>query len=226
MRGAVGADQAGAVNGKPDGQALQRDVVHDLIVGALQECRIDCDEGLVAFRRHARREGHRMLFCDPDVETALGKQFGKFINTGAGRHGCSYRHNSVVQFGLGEQGVGENAGIARRIGRRFFLCAGDDVEAGNAMILVIAVFRGRVAVAFARHDVKQYRAVQFAVADIAQHGQEVVEIVTVDRTDVIKAHFLEQRAARRHATGVFLGQASGAFDAVGEFLRHLLGDVA
>ena len=68
---AVGADQAGAVDGEAHRQVLDRDVVHDLVVGALQEGRIDRAERLYAFGRQARGEGHRVLLGDADVEGAL-----------------------------------------------------------------------------------------------------------------------------------------------------------
>ncbi len=48
MGRAVGADEARAVDGKTDRQALDRNVVYHLIVGALQEGRIDRGERLVA----------------------------------------------------------------------------------------------------------------------------------------------------------------------------------
>ena len=46
MRRPVGADKAGPVDGKAHGQVLDRDIMHDLIVGALQEGRIDRANGL------------------------------------------------------------------------------------------------------------------------------------------------------------------------------------
>ena len=46
MGRAVGADQAGAVERKPHRQPLDRHVVHDLVIGALQEGRIDRANGL------------------------------------------------------------------------------------------------------------------------------------------------------------------------------------
>ncbi len=49
MRRAVGADEAGAIDGETDGQILDGDVVDDLIVAALQECRINRGERTVAF---------------------------------------------------------------------------------------------------------------------------------------------------------------------------------
>ena len=73
MGRAVGADQAGAVDRKAHRQALDRDVMDDLVVAALQEGRIDRAERLVAFGRKARGEGHRMLLGDADVEGAVGE---------------------------------------------------------------------------------------------------------------------------------------------------------
>jgi len=70
---AVGADIAGAVHGEPDGQVLQRDVMHDLVEGALQERRIDRRERLHAVGRQSGGERHRMLFSETDVEGAVGK---------------------------------------------------------------------------------------------------------------------------------------------------------
>ena len=51
-----------------DRQILDRDVVDDLIVGALQEGRIDRAERPHALRGEAGGEGHRMLLGDADVE--------------------------------------------------------------------------------------------------------------------------------------------------------------
>jgi hypothetical protein len=70
MGRAVGADEAGAVDGEAHRQLLDRHVMHDLVVAALQEGRIDRAERLVAFRRQAGREGHRMLLGDADIEGA------------------------------------------------------------------------------------------------------------------------------------------------------------
>ena len=43
------------------GQALQRDVVHDLVVAALQEGRVDGRDGNHALARQARRKRHGVL---------------------------------------------------------------------------------------------------------------------------------------------------------------------
>ena len=83
---AVGADQAGAVDREAHRQALDRHVVHDLVVGALQEGRVDRGERLVALGGEAGREGHRVLLGDADVEGALREGLAEHVDAGAGRH--------------------------------------------------------------------------------------------------------------------------------------------
>ena len=73
MGRAVGADQPGPVDGEADRQLLDGDVMHDLVVGALEEGRIDGGKGLEAFGRKPGGEGHRVLLGDADIEAALGK---------------------------------------------------------------------------------------------------------------------------------------------------------
>ena len=73
VRRAVGADQPCAIHREAHGQILDRHVVDDLVVGALQEGRIDRGERPIALRRESRGEGHRMLLGDADVERTLGE---------------------------------------------------------------------------------------------------------------------------------------------------------
>ena len=83
MGRAVGADEAGAVDGEAHRQALDRDVVHDLVVAALQEGRIDRAERLVAFGREAGGERHRMLLGDADIEGARREGLLEHVEAGA-----------------------------------------------------------------------------------------------------------------------------------------------
>ena len=50
----VGTHQTGAIYGEAHRQALDRNVVHHLVVGALEERRVDRRERLEAFRRRQR----------------------------------------------------------------------------------------------------------------------------------------------------------------------------
>lgn len=54
----------------------------------------------------------------------------------------------------------------------------------------------------------------------------MVEIVTVDRTDIIEAQFLEQGAAGRHAAGEFVGLARGGVQRAGQLARQFLQRIA
>ena len=70
MGRAVGADEAGAVERKAHRQLLDGDVMHDLVIGALQEGRIDRGERLEAFGRQTRGEGDAVLLGNADIERA------------------------------------------------------------------------------------------------------------------------------------------------------------
>ncbi len=90
MRGmgrAIGADQAGAVDGKAHRQALDRHVVHDLVVAALQEGRIKRAERLHPPRRQPGRESHGMLLGNAHVEAAARETLGHQVQAGPVRHG-------------------------------------------------------------------------------------------------------------------------------------------
>ena len=67
----VGADQPGAVDREAHRQFLDRDIVHDLVIGALQKGRIDRGERLHALGGEAGGEGHRVLLGDADIEAAF-----------------------------------------------------------------------------------------------------------------------------------------------------------
>ena len=202
MGRAVGADEAGAIEREAHRQALDRDVVHDLVIGALQEGRIDRAERLVAFRREPGREGHRMLLGNADIEGALGKRLLENVDAGARRHRRGDRDDRFVLGGFLGQALAEHLGVGRRVRLGLGLRAGGDVELHDAMIFVARRFGGRVALALLRHDMNEHRPV-LGVAHILQHRDQVFEIVAVDRTDVIEAEFVEQRAAGEEAAREF-----------------------
>ncbi len=158
MRRAVGADETGAVDREAHRQALDRDVVDDLVVGALQEGGIERGERLVALGGKAGGEGHRMLFGDADIETAGREDFGELVEAGAVRHGGGDADDLVVELRFLHQRFGEDARIARRIRLYLGLRAGDDVELVDAVILVGGGFGGRIALALLRDDMDQHRA--------------------------------------------------------------------
>ena len=123
MGRAVGADEAGAVHGEAHRQALDGDVVHDLIVGALQEGRVDGGERLQAFGREARREGYAVLLGDADVEAAVGKFLGEQVEPGARRHRGGDGDDLVVLPRLLDQALGVTPWCRRAHAAFDFACA-------------------------------------------------------------------------------------------------------
>ena len=72
MSRAVVAGEAGAVHAEGDVEVLQRDIVNDHVVGALQESGVNGQEGFHAsYGKAARKEGG-VLFGDADVVTSVG----------------------------------------------------------------------------------------------------------------------------------------------------------
>ena len=222
MRRAVGADQPGPVDRETHRQVLDRDIVHHLVVGALQERRIDRAERLVALGGETRCERHRMLFGDANVERPVGIGAAEEIEPGARRHRRGDRDDFFVARGFRDQRVGEHPGIGRRVGLGLGLGAGDHVKGVHAVIFVVGRFGGRVALSLLGDHMDQHRAIGH-VADIFQNRQQVVEVVAVDRPDIEKAQLLEQRAAGPEAAAVFFGQARLVVPELGQPPRELLG---
>ncbi len=226
MGGTVGADQSGAIDRETYRQALDRDVVHHLVIAALQEGRIDRAERFVALGRKTGGKCHRMLFGDADIEGALWEGFGENIDPGAGRHCGGNADDLVVLLRLLDEALAEYVLVGRRIRLGFRLRAGRDVEFYDGVILVGGSFRRAVALALLRHDMDQDRT-SLHVAYVLQDRQQMVEIVAVDRADIIEAEFLEQRAAADHeAAGIFFRPVGAVRQHFRQMLAELLGGFA
>ena len=115
MGRAVGADEAGAIDGEAHRQILDRDVMHDLVVGALQEGGIDRRERLVALGGQPGGERHRMLLGDADIEGAVRKRFAENIEAGARRHRRGDGDDALVLLRFLHQALAEHLGVGRRI---------------------------------------------------------------------------------------------------------------
>ena len=69
---AVLAHQARAIHAEDHRQVLHRDVVDDVVVGALEEGAVDGADRTDALRGQPAREGDRVPLGDADVEEPLG----------------------------------------------------------------------------------------------------------------------------------------------------------
>ena len=111
---AVVAGETGAVDSEDHRQSLQADIVHDLVVGALQEGRVDADDRAHPLRGETGGEGDRVLFGDADVEEAIWVDRLELGERGAGRHGGGDGDDPGIVFGQLDQRLREDILILRR----------------------------------------------------------------------------------------------------------------
>ena len=137
MGRAVGADEAGAVDGEAHRQRLDRDVVDDLVVGALQEGRIDRGERLQALGGEAGGEGHARA-ARRCRHRSCARESASANRSSPVPDGIAAVMATILSSVLGflDQALGEDLGVGRRVRLRLGLRAGDDVELGDAVILV------------------------------------------------------------------------------------------
>ena len=103
--------------------------------------------------------------------------------------------------------------------------AGNDIELVDAVIFVGGGFRRGIALALLRDNMDQHRAVTI-VADIAQNGDQMFEIMPVNRADMIKSKLFKHRAASHIAPRMFDGAGDRAVDSLAEIGSQLLADLA
>ena len=200
MGRAVGADEAGAVHRETNRQALDRHIVHDLVVGALQERRINGRERLEAFGGEPGGEGHPMLLGDADIEAAIGKLLGEKVEPGARRHRRGNGNDLVVLPRFLDEGFGVDFGVGRRGRFRLGLGTRCHVELDDAVIFVGRFFGRLVALALFRDDVNEERPV-LGVPHVYKHRQEMIDVVAVD---IEEPELVEQGTPGHETAGVFL----------------------
>ena len=86
MAAPVVSNKAGAVDREDHFLVLHGDIVDDLVVGPLQERRVDADHGPHAARRKPRGEGDGMLLRYRDVKELLRVLPGELLHPRALAH--------------------------------------------------------------------------------------------------------------------------------------------
>ena len=77
MGRAIRAHNPRPVNGKGHVQVLHADVMNQLVIGPLQEGRIDGYYGLETVAGGTGGKGQRVLFGNPDIKVSIGMLFRK-----------------------------------------------------------------------------------------------------------------------------------------------------
>ena len=119
--------------------------MHDLIVTALQECRINRAERAHSTSGEGGGKCDGVLFSDAHIETAAGIAFHEFGQPGAVGHGGCYRTDTRVFCRMGQQSLGKNRCVGRRVRGCGFLFARQHVELARRVPLVAGIFGGGIA---------------------------------------------------------------------------------
>ena len=194
-----------------------------LIVGALQKSRVDRHHRFHALAGEPRGEGHRVLLGDADVEIALRIFPREAHQARAFAHRRRNRDQALVLRGHVAQPIAENLGVGRLCARFPADDAGVGLKLGNAVVEHRIGLGQLVALALPGHHVQELRPLQFP--DVLQRRDERVQVVAVDRADIVEPEFLEHGGRQGHALGVFL-DALCQFPQRRHFAQHRLAGLA
>jgi hypothetical protein len=159
-----------------------------------------------------------MLFGNANIKTPAREFLREQVKPRAGWHGGIDGDDALIRFSLRDQRIGEDLGEGRRSRRCLGLFAGDDIELHHAVIFVGRGFRRRIALALLRHHMQQDRALVIRIAQIAQNGQQMVQIMPIHGADIIEAKLFKQSAAGQQPARIFIGPRAARSKGAGKRL--------
>ena len=199
VRGTVRAHDAGAVERQRHREMHQADVVHQLVVSALEKRRVDGGHRAHPLARQAAREVHGVLLGNAHVEETVREALGEFFEARSFAHRRRNGHDPGIPFGQLRDGLAEDRRVARRLGGGLVERSGRDVELCHAVIFHGELLGVGIPLALLRHDVEQRGA--RLVLDLGQDVQEVLDAVPVDRAHVAEPQLLEHQARDQQGLG-------------------------
>jgi hypothetical protein len=217
---AVGADHAAAIDREQHVEVLRRDVVHQLVVGALQEGGVDRDDGFGAFAGHAGGERDRVLLGDGDIEIAIRVFPAEAHQARTLAHRGGDAQQQRVDRGHVAQPVAEDVGVGRLLAAGLGDQALFGIERRHGVVADLVVLGQLVALALGGHHVQQLRALEGLQQ--LERGDQRADVVAVDRPGVVEAHFLEQRGRHEHALPVLFPAAHEARRLAGALVAEQL----
>ena len=169
MCGPVGTDKTSPVDSESHRKFLDRDVMNQLIITALQEGRVERTKWFHTLTSETGGESHRMLFGNANIKNSRRKTFLNLVQTSSRRHRSGDGNNAVILLCSVDQRLGKDRGVAGNICCGLLLCAGDHVKFRHGM-----VFFGRWAgkgmpPALFSDDMYQHRPGYIAITQIFQN---------------------------------------------------------
>ena len=152
VRRPVRAHKPGAIDGEYNGKILNDHVVNELVIGALQERRIDRHNRLEAFARESCGKRDGVLLGDSDIEIAIGKELRKAHQPRAFAHGRRNSDQTRVARSHVAEPIAKYLRV-RRLAAALGRIADGGVEFSDAVIQNRIFFGLRIPETLARDDV-------------------------------------------------------------------------
>ena len=191
VRLAVFPDDARAVGNQRYRQALQAHIMHHLVERSLQECGVYGHERRKPRGCHACRHADGVLLGYAHIEYPVGELFAHIYKSRAFQHSSGYAHYGVVLAHKAADGLGEHLGICGRARRR--------AERRTRLMELDWVVLGRfVAMPLVRNHM-DYRHNVLELLGLVQRVFQLLEVVSVDRTKVLKAHLVPEHRGQDEA---------------------------
>ena len=154
----IRADKPRTVDGKAHRQLLDRHVMDNLVVSALQERRVDRRERLVTLRREPCGKRHAMLLSDTHIERPIRELLAEQIEPGPRRHGRRHRDDPIVLPCFLNQAFRKHFRVARRVRRGLHKVAGHHIELADTVVLILGILSRRISLALLGHHVNEDRS--------------------------------------------------------------------
>ena len=162
--------------------------MHDLVVGTLQEARVDRKHRLQPVACHTGGTGHGVLLRDAHIEETIREFLCEGTEPGAVRHRGGDADDFLILAGEATQRLREDSGVALLRWRECL--SGFHIERRHPVIVRRIVLRRCIALALRREDMHENRMIDlFRLLDGPLH---LTDVVTIDRPEVGDAHILEQ----------------------------------
>jgi hypothetical protein len=192
--GAVGPGDARPVEDDGDRLPVQRDVHEQLVEGPVEEGRVDRHHGVQPGHGETGCGGQRVLLGDAHVERALREPLGERGQPGRVQHRRGDRDDVRALGADAHHLLGEGIGPVGTRGRRGQPAVGVEDTGGVPGVDLVGLGR-RVAEALGRDGVHDHGAAEGPRP--AQGGLHHLDVVPVDRAEVLQPEVLEHALRRQ-----------------------------
>ena len=143
------SNNSGSIHRKSNGKVHPHNIMNDLVISSLHESRINCNNWAKPFKRQSTSIPYSMLFCHPNIKSAVGENLTKFANSGAVWHGCCNTYNFFIFFCQLNQSFSKYFGIWGRCVLTFFKFARSDIKRFRTVPHISLLFSYLVSFSFA-----------------------------------------------------------------------------